>query len=212
MPTVWTLLDSKHGYSSNSSSMYLYSLEYIIRYLQLFMILLLFYADPTVRDAARPIYDVGSIICLNIDPVDPNRNNPLLRATLRCADVGEVPEENIPSPIPPAVFTWTFRHLDGRTEDYAVNATSTELAMGISYTPPQDFLNTFDPEIGVIPATDAGADATSLDFSTSNITKNFSSENTPYLNLREAYGFWTCTMTNALGSDTATTLITDMCT
>ena len=123
-----------------------------------------------------------------------------------------MPPENIPSPIPPAEFTWTFRHLNGRIAVYAVNATPTELAMGISFTPPIDFLSSFHADIGVLPASDAGADATALDFSTFNITKNFSEANPPYLNLREAYGYWTCTMTNALGSDTATSLITDLCT
>lgn len=157
------------------------------------------------------VYNIGSTICLQIDPFDPSRNDPSSLARLRCADVLQDNSRNIPTPLPAPVFSWTHISLDGRQADFAINVNPDDLDDSM-YMPPQEFLDTF-PLIGdegtFAVSTEAEESASSLDFSTNNITKNFSDPK--YLALREAFGFWICTLNNSLGMETATSFISDMC-
>ena len=161
---------------------------------------------------ALDVYDIGSTICLQIDPFDATRNNPSSLARLQCADVLQDISRNIPTPLPPATFTWTHRSLTGIEADFAVERGPDELRNSM-YMPPDEFIDAFPELIAsnrLTVSTDAVPATSSLDFSTNNITKNFSDPT--YLALRQAFGIWTCTMNNSLGMETATTFITDMCT
>lgn len=154
-------------------------------------------------------YNIGSTICLNIDQSDPNRNRPLQLARLQCADVGAVEEENIPSAIPSALVTWEHTSLDGTTAFFAIN-TSPDNIDEATYIPPEEFTMAFPGLIGADSPFTVSTDSTNaLDFSVANITRNLSRED--YLNLRMAFGFWTCTLNNSLGSQTKTSFISDTC-
>jgi hypothetical protein len=157
-------------------------------------------------------YNIGSTICLLVDPVDPSRNRPIQIARLRCADVGEINEENIPTPLPAATVTWEHTDLEGNSAFFAINRAPDEID-DVTYTPPDEFSMTFPGLVAqdspFTVSTDAGMSASSIDFSLNNITRNFT--NTNYLNLRMAFGRWTCTLNNSLGSQTEETFISDSC-
>ena len=159
-------------------------------------------------------YKIGQTICLQIDPTDPTRNIPSGLARLRCADVGSNEDLNIPSPIPPGRVTWTHVSEDGRLEaDFAVNLDPSDISTA---DPPPEFEMLFPllvrpASLDIFSAatvTETGS--TILDFSTNNVTRNISTPQ--YQVLMQAFGLWTCTFNNSLGSDTASTFITDNCT
>ena len=85
------------------------------------------------------------------------------------------------------------------------------MSMMLTTAPPEEFIQTFPGLVGeespFTVSPDAGRDATALDFSTLNITRDVNHVN--YQNLRMAFGWWECTLTNALGSQTETSFITD---
>ena len=174
----------------------------------------MFFTEP-IPDASNDlleVYNVGSTICLQIDPVDATRNVPRQLARLRCADIGENDELNIPSPLPAAVVTWQHTDLMGNTAFFAINQPP-DVIDDAGYMPPDEFVTTFFGLVGqespFTVSTDAGMGASALDFSTNNITRDNMDQE--YLNLRMAFGFWECTLNNSLGSQTERTLITDTC-
>ena len=155
-------------------------------------------------------YNIGSNICVDVDQSDPS-NRPVQIARLKCADKGRNKEENIPSVLPLPVFvTWKHISLDGCTS--AFFATADEID-DITYTPPDEFIEAFPGlAASVSPSrvsTDSTLTASYLDFSTAGITRNTSDSN--YLNLKMAFGWWECTLSNSLGSQTETTFINDLC-
>ena len=169
------------------------------------------FADPASTSPSGNLvtYNIGSTICLNIDQSDPNRNRPLQLARLQCADVGAVEEENIPSAIPSALVTWEHTSLDGTTAFFAIN-TSPDNIDEATYIPPEEFTMAFPGLIGADSPFTVSTDSTNaLDFSVANIIRNLSRDD--YLNLRMAFGFWTCTLNNSLGSQTKTSFISDTC-
>ena len=173
-----------------------------------------FYVVPIEGTNNLPLvtYNIGSTICLKIDPVDPSRNCPFQLARLRCADVGEVSEENIPNALPAAVVTWEHTDLEGNSAFFAINRPPDQID-DVAYMPPDEFSMAFPGLVGLgspfTVSTDTGMGASGVDFSLSNITRNFS--NLEYLDLRMAFGTWTCTLNNSLGSQTEETFISDSC-
>ena len=162
-------------------------------------------------NALLEVYNIGSTVCLRIDPLDCSRNQPRLLLRLRCGDVGEDDEENIPSLLPLPLVTWRHTSLDGSSSAFfAINNHPGEVD-DVGYAPPEEFIQTFPGLVGeespFTVSPDAGRDATALDFSTLNITRDVN--HVDYQNLRMAFGWWECTLTNGLGSQTETSFITD---
>jgi hypothetical protein len=158
-------------------------------------------------------YNIGQTVCLQIDPSDPERNIPALLARLHCSDVGSRADLNIPSAFPPGLVTWTHISEDGTLEaNFTENLRPTDVSNAV---PPERFgdlfpmllsgqnFETFAPVSGLL------ADTSALDFLLDNVTRNAS---TPaYRAIMQAFGRWTCTFSNSLGSDTASSFVTDNC-
>lgn len=171
--------------------------------------------DEIVEDQNLNIYKIGQTICLEIDLTDPTRNRPNVLHYVRCGDVGSNETANIPSPEPESTVTWTHVSEDGTLRaDYAVNSGIREFHTADA---PPEFGDVFPlllrtTSLGLFGRVTSimESDSTALFFSTLNVTRNVS---TPlYQVLMQAYGLWTCTFNNSLGSDTASTFITDNCT
>jgi hypothetical protein len=158
------------------------------------------------------IYNIGSTIHLGIHPSDPSRNKPVHLLRLTCGDVGRIEEDNIPSPVPPSVITWRHTSLDGKSAFFAINRAPDEID-DVTYMPPEEFIEAsprlVGPDSPFTVATDAGKDSSALDFSVANITLNFL--DVDYLNLRNALGWWECTLSNSLGTQTERTFISVSC-
>ena len=158
-------------------------------------------------------YLIGQTICLFIHPTDADQNRPLRLAELICGDIGAGP--NVSTLFPEPDFTWSHTGLDGRMAIFAENVPQSELT-NIMFMPPEDFYNVFDlldpsglrDPMLIVSTTGGDLDTTILQFSTNNYSQN----STQYMALRQAFGTWTCTMKNSLGSSTRMTFISDMCT
>lgn len=154
-------------------------------------------------------YNIGSTICIDI-PTHSNRR--FFVITLRCRDVGRVPEENIPSPVPPSVVTWKHTSLDGQSAYFAINRNPRDIHDQY-YMPPDEFTSAFpglsEPYSGFAVSTRVRYEDSGFDFFLTNITKDLSDPD--YLNFRSAFGSWECTLSNALGSQTETTFVSDSC-
>ena len=144
-------------------------------------------------------YNIGSTICMYIDPAEPSRNRPTHLLRLRCGDVGKVEEENIPSPVPQPRVTWRHTDLEGNSAFFEINKYPDEID-DVTYTPPDEFITAY---------TDSPQTISTLNFGTVNLTRSF--VNLDYLDLRMAFGWWECTLSNELGSQTEATFITDSC-
>ena len=158
------------------------------------------------------IYNIGSTIHLGIHPSDPSRNKPTQLLRLTCGDVGRIEEEHIPSPVPSSVITWRHTSLDGKSAFFAINRAPEEID-DVTYMPPEEFIEAFPGLIGpdspFAASTGTGKDSSALDFSVTNMTLDFL--DTDYLNLRKALGWWECTLSNSLGTQTERTFIGDSC-
>lgn len=158
-------------------------------------------------------YRIGATICVNIDRFDATRNVPDGLVALTCMNIGAVPENNIPIALPAATFTWTHRSIDGSKEaNLATNARSSDIEVSRMASP--EFVDEFPllestPNLFVV-STAVPPGVSTLEFFTNNVTKNNSDAR--YRALREAFGFWTCRISNDLGYEEATTFISDMCT
>ena len=156
-------------------------------------------------------YNIGSTICVDIHTESFNKNSPFL-VTLQCGDVGRVQAENISSPIPASVVTWKHTSLDGLSAYFAINTDPYDMMLP-SYMPPDEFTSAFPglsgPNSRFTVSTRVRYKDSCFDFFLANITKNLSDPD--YLNLRSAFGSWECTLSNALGSQTETTFISDSC-
>ena len=156
-------------------------------------------------------YNIGSTICVDIHTKSFNRNRPLL-VTLQCEDVGRA--ENIPSPISVSVVTWKHTSLDGLSAYFAINTYPYIIGDPFNnYMPPDEFTSAFPglsgPNSRFTASTRISYDTSGFDISLMNVTKDLSNQD--YLNLRSAFGSWECTLSNAFGSQTETTFISDSC-
>lgn len=170
-----------------------------------------FYAEPVQRLQNLDAYNIGSTICLQIDPVDPSFNIPLRIARLQCADVGQIPEEDIPTPTPAATVTWEHIGLDDSRAFFAIDEDPGDLKLP-DYMPPPEFIAEFPSLVGVaspVIVSTNNPEGSFLEFIVNNITRNASRPE--YQALTMAFGFWTCTLNNSLGSQTETTFISDNC-
>ena len=79
--------------------------------------------------------------------------------------------------------------------------------------PPEEFIEEFPgllaPDSPFAVSTDAGMDSSALDFLVANMTLNVL--DVEYLNFRKALGWWECTLSNSLGTQTERTFIGDSC-
>ena len=157
-------------------------------------------------------YNIGSTICIYIDPAEPSRNRPTQLLRLRCGDVGKVEEENIPSPVPQPRVTWRHTDLEGNSAFFEINKYPDEID-DVTYTPPDEFITAFPGLVGLgspfTAYTDSPQTISTLNFGTANLTRSF--VNRDYLDLGMAFGWWECTLSNELGSQTEATFITDSC-
>ena len=96
------------------------------------------------------VYNVGSTVCLDIHPSDPSKNRPRDILRLRCGDVGEDYEDNIPSLLPlPAVVTWHHTSLSNISAYFAIEESSVKIG-DIDYIPPDRFTKAFPGLVGVL--------------------------------------------------------------
>ena len=66
-------------------------------------------------DITNAQYRIGSTICIMIDDDNYLNNRPLTRVNLKCPNVEEISDENIPPDIPTPTRTWTHTSLDRTT-------------------------------------------------------------------------------------------------
>ena len=164
--------------------------------------------EPSEGNEILEIYNIGSTICVDIHTGSFNRNWPLL-ITLECGDVGHVRAENISHVVPYPVVTWKHTSLDGLSAYFAINTDPRVMKLPF-YMPPDKFTSAFPGLSGPNSRFTVSTRVSSgFEFSLMNVNKDLSNQD--YLNLRSAFGLWECTLSNALGSQTETTFISDSC-
>ena len=146
-------------------------------------------------------FRIGSTICIEIDPVDPNRIFQL-DVALVCPITDESVDNNIPPAVPVPSRLWTHTNLNGTTASLPLEEA------GVSPMVTTEFKDTF-PGIENRMIVDTQPPSDTIIFSVGNVVKNASS--TAYQDLRQSFGEWTCTVNNSLGIESATTFFSDMC-
>jgi hypothetical protein len=154
------------------------------------------------------VYNIGSTICLTIHPLDAMQNVPLALATLQCEDVGRLDSLNIPSLLPSPLVTWTHTSVDGISAPFAVNRDPHSLSNPL-YEPPPEFGSTFPALVGPDSPLTVAIYGNALDIDVNNITRDYLVPR--YQALTEVFGYWTCTLSNSLGTQTVSTFISDSC-
>ena len=157
---------------------------------------------PDTNKNGNKVFRIGSTICIEIDPVDPNRIKQF-DIELSCPIADESTKNNIPPAVPIPTRLWTHTNLEGTTA--SLRLVELGVAPIIITT---DFINAF-PGIHSRFIVDTQPPSDSLLFDVGNVVKNAS--NTGYQDLRQSFGSWTCTVNNSLGTESATTFFSDMC-
>jgi hypothetical protein len=135
-----------------------------------------FTAPEAVLNEYLKDYNIGSTVCLGIHPSDPSKNRPRDILRLRCGDVGEDCEDDIPSLLPRAVVTWHHTSLSNISAYFAIEESLGRIG-DIDYTPPDRFTKAFPGLVGVlfplIPEVLASTESV-FDFDVRNVTSSLS--------------------------------------
>ena len=152
--------------------------------------------DPDTDTQWNKVFRIGSTICIDIV------NCSQFNITLLCPVAAESPENNVPPLVPVPTRLWTHTNLDGVTASLPLVSDGWVPFVTTNFT-------TAFPGIDNQLIVDTRPPANALIFSVQGVVRNPS--NAAYRSLRQCFGLWTCTVSNSLGTESATTFFSDTC-